>query len=205
MITRKTLVGLTCLAALATGTLPALTAEKSIIFAGGCFWSVETNFDHVPGVISTASGYTGGHLDNPTYKDVITETTGHREAVRVTYDPAKVSYETLLDVFWHQSDPTDATGQFCDKGESYTSAIYTGNDEERNIAERSKAKIAGELKQSVATLIKPAATFYPAEEYHQNFAEKNPAHYTNYRVGCRRDASVAAIWGDTAYRGIEKH
>lgn len=204
MTARMKFAGMTCLAVLAFGISPALTAEKSIIFAGGCFWSVETNFDHVPGVISTVSGYTGGHLDNPTYKDVITETTGHREAVKVTYDPAKVSYATLLDVFWRQSDPTDAAGQFCDKGESYTSAIYTGSDEEMNIAEKSKAAVATELKQSVATLIKPAATFYPAEEYHQNFAQKNPLHYASYRIGCQRDARVAAIWGEEAYRGIEK-
>lgn len=206
MSVRTTVAALACLTAFCAGSVQTVAAaEKFIIFAGGCFWSVETNFDHVPGVVSTTSGYTGGQLKNPTYNDVVTETTGHREAVKVTYDPAKVSYEKLLDVFWHQSDPTDSAGQFCDKGESYTTAIYTGSDAEQAAAQASKAEVAKELNASVATLIQPAATFYPAEEYHQNFQQKNPAHYTSYRTGCRRDASVAAIWGKDAYRGIEAH
>ncbi|MBW8638585.1 peptide-methionine (S)-S-oxide reductase MsrA [Hoeflea sp. WL0058] len=172
------------------------------IFAGGCFWCVESDFDKVPGVVSTTSGYTGGHLDNPTYRDVVTETTGHREAVLVEYDPDKVSYEALLDAYWHSVDPTDAEGQFCDRGESYTTAIYTTSDDQQKQAEASAKTISAELDAPVATLIAPAQKFYPAEDYHQDYYRKNPVRYKYYRFGCRRDARLDRLWGDDAHRGL---
>ena len=164
--------------------------------------SPDAVFDHVPGVVSTTSGYTGGHLDNPSYQDVVTETTGHREAVLVEFDPSKVSYEQLLDVYWHSVDPTDAGGQFCDRGESYTTAIYTNSMEQQKEATASAKEIGRELGKPVATLIAPAKTFYPAEDYHQNYYEKNPIRYKYYRFGCRRDARIDTIWGKDAHRGI---
>ncbi len=196
---------------LSTGNMPSSQAQSEIpddakvaIFAGGCFWCVEKDFDHVPGVLETLSGYTGGHLDNPTYKDVVRETTGHREAVKVTYDPSKVTYDQLLDVFWHSVDPTDPGGQFCDRGESYTTAIYTLDDDQQMAAEASSKKAMEALGQQIATVIMPASMFYPAEDYHQDFYQKNPVRYRVYRLGCRRDARIEALWGDEAHRGIVK-
>ncbi|MEX3011674.1 peptide-methionine (S)-S-oxide reductase MsrA [Hoeflea sp. TYP-13] len=177
---------------------------ETAIFAGGCFWCVESDFDHVPGVVETVSGYTGGHLDNPTYRDVVSETTGHREAVKITYDPKKVSYETLLDVFFRSVDPTDADGQFCDRGESYTTAIFTLDDQQKSQAELSSAEAMKILGQKIATLIVPASKFYPAEDYHQDYYLKNPVRYNFYRLGCRRDARVESLWGEDAHRGIVK-
>jgi peptide-methionine (S)-S-oxide reductase len=177
---------------------------ETAIFAGGCFWCVESDFDHVPGVFETISGYTGGHLDNPTYRDVVTETTGHREAVKISYDPEKVSYETLLDVFFRSVDPTDANGQFCDRGESYTTAIYTLDETQMKLAQAASAKAMETLGQEVATLIEPAGAFYPAEDYHQDYYMKNPVRYFGYRLGCRRDARIESLWGDEAHRGIVK-
>ena len=174
------------------------------IFAGGCFWCVESDFDHVPGVIETISGYTGGHLDNPTYQDVVTETTGHREAVKITYDPGKVSYEKLLSVFFRSVDPTDADGQFCDRGESYSTAIYTLDDEQKSQAEAASADAGQKLGKRIATVIAPAAMFYPAEQYHQDYYLKNPVRYRLYRLGCRRDARIEALWGNEAHSGIVK-
>ena len=174
------------------------------IFAGGCFWCVESDFDHVPGVIETISGYTGGHLDNPTYQDVVTETTGHREAVKITYDPGKVSYEKLLSVFFRSVDPTDADGQFCDRGESYSTAIYTLDDEQKSQAETASADAGQKLGKRIATVIAPAAMFYPAEQYHQDYYLKNPVRYRLYRLGCRRDARIEALWGNEAHSGIVK-
>lgn len=196
---------------LSTGNMPSSRAQSEIpddakvaIFAGGCFWCVEKDFDHVPGVLETISGYTGGHLDNPTYKDVVRETTGHREAVKVTYDPSKVTYDQLLDVFWRSVDPTDPGGQFCDRGESYSTAIYTLDDDQQMAAEASSKKAMEALGQQIATVILPASMFYPAEDYHQNFYQKNPVRYRVYRLGCRRDARIEALWGDEAHRGIVK-
>ncbi len=204
-------VGLAAGAAYGLSPMPVLHAQTAAtsdtakaIFAGGCFWCVESDFDQVPGVISTTSGYTGGHLDNPTYRQVVTETTGHREAVLVEYDPQKVSYEHLLDVFWHSVDPTDADGQFCDRGESYTTAIYTISDDQQKMAEASSVDIAKDLGEPVATLIAPAQTFYPAEDYHQDYYLKNPVRYKYYRFGCRRDARIDRLWGEDAHRGLTK-
>jgi peptide-methionine (S)-S-oxide reductase len=180
------------------------TDAETAIFAGGCFWCVESDFDHVPGVLETVSGYTGGHFDNPTYRDVVSETSGHREAVQITYDPSKVSYDQLLDVFWRSVDPTDADGQFCDRGESYTTAIFTLNGDQQALAEASSAKAMKDLSAKFATLIAPASMFFPAEDYHQNYYQKNPVRYNFYRLSCRRDARVQALWGPEAHRGIKK-
>ena len=171
---------------------PALTA----IFAGGCFWCVEADFDKVPGVLATESGYAGGKLQNPTYEQVSTGGTGHAEAVRVTYDPVKVSYEKLLDFFWHHVDPTVKDRQFCDIGNQYRTAILYQDDAQRNAAQASKAALekSGRLPH-VYTEIAPAGTFYPAEEYHQDYYKKNPIRYKFYRTSCGRDARIGEVWG----------
>ena len=184
------------------------------IFAGGCFWSIESDFDHAPGVISTTTGYIGGHVDNPTYDQVVTETTGHREAVMVEYDPAVTDYATLLDTFFHLIDPTDPRGQFCDFGESYTTAVYAGSAEELKMAEAEKAQSAQELGRDVVTLIAMAPTFYPAEEFHQNFWQgeellsngiTRAQHYARYRAGCGKNVKLEAVWGKDAFRGLNGH
>ena len=176
-------------------------------FAGGCFWCVESDFDAVPGVVKTVSGYTGGTLDNPTYRQVTAGGTGHREAVQIHYDPERVSYERLLHVFWRSVDPTDAGGQFCDRGVSYRTAIFTADEEQRRLAEQSKDALqrSGALKQDVVTPIEPLKTFYPAEGYHQDYYTKNPLRYQFYRFSCGRDARVRDLWGDQAHDGIEAH
>jgi len=196
---RPGLVALGLLAALA----PAAAQAEEAIFAGGCFWSMETDLDRVDGVTSTTSGYIGGTLENPTYQDVVTERTGHYEAVKVTFDPARISYDKLLSAYWHSIDPTDAGGQFCDRGPSYRTAIFPLNDAQRQAAEASAKQVATDLKQSVATHVLPTATFYPAEDYHQDFARKNPGHYNAYRMGCGRDRAVRAVWGDKAQMGLK--
>ncbi|MCP4318563.1 MAG: peptide-methionine (S)-S-oxide reductase MsrA [Hyphomicrobiales bacterium] len=177
---------------------------ETAIFAGGCFWCVESDFDHVPGVFETISGYTGGHLENPTYRDVVSETSGHREAVKISYVPSKVSYETLLGVFFRSVDPTAAHGQFCDRGESYTTAIFTLSDEQQAQAESSSSEAMEALGQEIATLIEPAGESYPAEGYHQDYYLKNPVRYNFYRLGCRRDAHMESLWGEDAHRGLVK-
>jgi peptide-methionine (S)-S-oxide reductase len=183
---------------------PAAAETQTAIFAGGCFWCVESDFDHVPGVTSTTSGYTGGHLKDPTYQDVVTETTGHRESEKIEFDTTKTSYAKLLDVYFHATDPTDGGGQFCDRGESYTPAIFYLNDEQKKEAEAAKAAAGKELGQPIATKILPASTFYPAEGYHQDYYEKNPLRYKYYRYGCGRDARVEELWGKEAHRGIKE-
>lgn len=183
--------------------VPAAAQAEEAIFAGGCFWSMETDLDRVDGVTSTTSGYIGGTLENPTYQDVITERTGHYEAVKVTFDPAKISYDQLLSAYWHSIDPTDAGGQFCDRGASYRTAIFPLNEAQRKAAEASAKQVSADLKQSVATEVLPTATFYPAEEYHQNYAQKNPGHYNAYRMGCGRDRAVRAVWGEKAQMGLK--
>lgn len=169
-------------------------------FAGGCFWCVEADFDKVPGVVRTVSGYTGGHLKDPTYRQVSAGGTGHREAVRILYDPEKVSYEELLGVFWRNVDPTDDGGQFCDRGPSYETAIFANSPEQRRLAEASKRKLedSGALDKPVVTPIETAGEFYPAEEYHQDYYKKNPIRYKFYRYSCGRDARLEELWGDKA-------
>jgi peptide-methionine (S)-S-oxide reductase len=178
------------------GSTAAQTPQKAVaIFAGGCFWCMEPPFDKTEGVISTTSGYTGGSKADPTYQEVSAGVTGHYEAIKVEYDPSKVSYEKLLEVFWPNVDPFDSSGQFCDKGGQYRAAIFYGSDEEKRLAEASLAAIAQKLGQKVVTEILPAATFYPAEDYHQDYYVNNPIRYRFYRYNCGRDARLQAVWG----------
>jgi len=165
-------------------------------FAGGCFWCMEPPFDELQGVISTTSGYTGGKVQNPSYEQVSSGGTGHIEAVEVAYDPAKISYEKLLEVFWRNIDPTDGKGQFCDRGEQYTTAVFFHGEEQRRLAEESKRKLvdSGLLTKPITTPIRPAATFYAAEEYHQDYYEKNPFRYKIYRSRCGRDRVLEKLW-----------
>ena len=166
------------------------------VFAGGCFWCVEADFDKLPGVSSTESGYAGGELKNPTYEQVSRGGTGHAESVRVTYDPNKVTYEQLLDYFWRHVDPTVKDRQFCDVGNQYRTAIFYQDDAQRRAAEASKATLdkSGRLSH-IYTEIAPAGTFYLAEEYHQDYYRKNPIRYKYYRTACGRDARVNEVWG----------
>jgi peptide-methionine (S)-S-oxide reductase len=165
------------------------------IFAGGCFWCVEADFDKVDGVISTTSGYTGGHVPNPTYQQVSAGSTGHAEAVEVVYDPGKVSYEKLLDSFWHHHDPLTRNAQFCDHGAQYRPAIFYHDEEQRRLAEASRQAVQAQLKQPVQTEITPAGPFYKAEEYHQDYYLKNPIRYKFYRYNCGRDRRIEQVWG----------
>ena len=180
-----------------TFAAPGVRAAEAI-FAGGCFWCMEPPFDKTEGVTATTSGYSGGEKVNPTYRDVSHGGTGHYEVVRVEYDPAKVSYEKLLQVFWHNIDPLDGRGQFCDKGDQYRAAIFYNNDEEKRLAEASKAAIEAEkhFGEPIATEVLPAKPFYAAEDYHQNYYEKNPLKYRFYRFNCARDARLDEVWGE---------
>ena len=188
-------------------TLAFATKTETAIFAGGCFWCVESDFDKVPGVLETTSGYIGGKLTSPTYKQVSAGGTGHIEAVRIVFDPSKISYSSLLTAFWHSVDPTDAGGQFCDRGESYQTTIFTTSAAQRRIANTSKAALdkSGKLSAPVVTPIREAIKFYDAEEYHQDYYQKNPIRYKFYRYRCGRDQHVRALWGDNAYKGIPDH
>jgi peptide-methionine (S)-S-oxide reductase len=165
-------------------------------FAAGCFWCVEADFDKVPGVVSTTSGFTGGKLRNPTYEQVSAGGTGHAESVEVLYDPKRVTYEQLLDFFWHHVDPFTGDRQFCDVGSQYRPAIFYHDAEQKRLAEESKARIEALLKKPVQVQIVQASTFYRAEEYHQDYYKKNPARYQEYRLGCGRDRRLQEIWGD---------
>lgn len=172
---------------------PARTATA--LFAGGCFWSAETDIEHVPGVIGAVSGFAGGRTANPTYAQVTAGGTGHLEAVRVTYDPARISYGELVRRFLRTIDPTDGGGQFCDRGASYRTAIFALDPEQRRLAEAARAEANTVLRGRVVTPVLAAARFYPAEAYHQNFARRNPGHYQRYRRGCGKDARIRAVWG----------
>src|SRR5688572_17292715 len=176
---------------------PEPVAEQVAIFAGGCFWSVEKAFDGLPGVVKTAVGYAGGRTANPTYKEVGTGRTGHAESVRVTYDPARISYDSLLSVYWHHIDPTTQDRAFCDRGPQYRSIIFYSTSEQKRRAEASRAALdrSGRFPKPVVTTVEAATPFYPAEEYHQQFYRKNPAHYEAYRIGCGRDARLQELWG----------
>jgi len=195
------------LAAEGTVSPPAPKGEAIATFAGGCFWCVESDFDTVPGVLRTISGYTGGTLIDPTYKQVTAGGSGHLEAVRIFFDPKKVSYGTLLEIFWRSVDPTDDGGQFCDRGESYETAIFANSADQKRLAEASKQKLqaSGVLKRPIVTPIETAGPFYPAEDYHQDFYKKSSLRYRIYRYGCGRDARVRNLWGKEAYRGITLH
>lgn len=196
----RTLFPLAILSALAGAPAFAqdTTNRASAVFAGGCFWCVEEAFDPVPGVVATTSGYTGGTVENPTYEQVSGGGTGHYEAVKVEYDPAKVTYEQLLDVFWKNVDPFDPNGQFCDKGDSYLSAVFVSGDEEKRLAEASKTAVAARFDEPVATAILPEQAFYPAEDYHQDFYKKSSARYKYYKWGCGRVQRLEEIWGKPA-------
>ena len=172
-------------------------ATASAVFAGGCFWCTESDFDHVPGVISTTSGYSGGRVANPTYEQVSSGGTGHIESVKVVYDPTRVSYARLVARFFLTIDPVDGGGQFCDRGSQYRSAIFVAGRREHAAAEAAKAQVAREIKVPgpVVTAILPAAPFYPAEDYHQDYYRKNPVRYDYYRYRCGRDARLAKVWG----------
>jgi len=176
---------------------PALTAARlqTAVFAGGCFWSMQHDMEHIPGVVSTEVGYSGGHTKNPTYQDVVTETTGHFESIKITYDPAKISYPQLLTRYFHTTDPTDDGGAFCDRGPSYRPAIFVADPAQRKAAEQAKAQAEAKLKQKVVTQILPLGPFYPAEGYHQHYSDKNPGPYGVYREGCGKDRRIKALWG----------
>ncbi len=217
MISKRTFAAMGVALGLAAAALPAASAEyaalpgttgdqRVAVFAGGCFWCIEADFDKIPGVLATTSGYTGGTTERPSYRDVVSETTGHYEALHVVYDPDTVSYDQLLTAFWHSVDPTDGGGQFCDRGDSYRTAIFPLNAEQRSRAEASKAAIeaSGVLSQPIATRIVDADAFYPAERYHQDYYKNNGIRYTIYRNNCGRDRTVKRVWGDMAYTGIPK-
>jgi len=173
---------------------PAAATAKAT-FAGGCFWCMESDFDKVPGVISTTSGYTGGTTANPTYMEVGSGRTGHAESVEVVYDPAKVTYAQLLDAYWHNIDPLVKDRQFCDGGNEYRTAIFVHDAEQRRLAEESKKRVEAQLKAPVYTEIVAAGAFYRAEEYHQDYYLKNPVRYKYYRWSCGRDQRLEQIWG----------
>jgi peptide-methionine (S)-S-oxide reductase len=169
-------------------------------FAGGCFWTMEHAFDKVPGVISAISGYTGGHVKNPSYDEVSTGTTGHVESVEVHYDPAKISYAKLLDIYWHDIDPTQVGGQACDSGDEYRSMIFVHDAAQMKQAQAYKDSLKPKFKQPIVVQIVAAGPFYRAEEYHQQFTIKNPQYYEQYRVGCGRDRRLQAVWGAQAHK-----
>lgn len=168
-------------------------AQATAIFAAGCFWCVQADFNKVPGVLNTIAGYTGGTSKNPTYQQVSSGTTNYVEAVEVFYDPSKVSYADLLQVYWHNVDPMDANGQFCDKGNSYKAVIFYSNITQHKLAEQSKQLLLTKFKIN-AVKISPATTFYPAEDYHQNYYKKNPIRYKFYRLTCGRDQRLKELW-----------
>ena len=184
---------------------PAFTAfgaeTEFATFAGGCFWCMEKPFDSLEGVISTTSGFSGGETVNPTYKEVSRGGTGHIEVIQVEYDPDKVSYEEMLYVYWRNIDPHDAGGQFCDRGHTYTTAIFYHDENQRRLAEEGKSMIRGQLTRRVVTDIREFEAFYPAEDYHQDYYLNNPIRYGYYRASCGRDARLEQVWGDEARGG----
>ncbi|MDE0691185.1 MAG: peptide-methionine (S)-S-oxide reductase MsrA [Gammaproteobacteria bacterium] len=189
-------VRIAVLAALAlVGGAEAQTV-RTAVFAGGCFWCMEPPYDKLDGVIATTSGYTGGHAESPTYEQVTFGDTGHLEAVEVTYDAERIDYETLLDVFWRNIDPFDDLGQFCDRGDSYRAAVFVANDSERELAEATRRAGEEKLGRVFLTRILERGRFYPAEDYHQDYYEKNPIRYNYYRFRCRRDDRLEQVWGE---------
>jgi peptide-methionine (S)-S-oxide reductase len=199
--TRKTLAKRLVLAGLSVLlTTGAAYSEQPVtetaIFAGGCFWCMEPPFDKLDGVISTTSGYSGGHRKNPTYEEVSAGGTGHAEVVKIAYDPAKISYAELLDVYWKNIDPTTPDRQFCDKGDQYRSAIFYQGEEQKRLAEASRNALEKNkpFDAPIVTEIEAASTFYPAEEYHQDYYTKNPLRYKFYRYSCGRDQRLEELW-----------
>ena len=197
LLTALGLFGLLAAGAAAQGTAPGDANLKKAIFAGGCFWCMEHPFDELPGVVSVTSGYSGGSKAKPTYEEVSSGSTGHAEAVQVVYDPAKVSYEKLVDVFWHNVDPLTANAQFCDHGTQYRSAIFYQDDEQKRVAEASKDTLTKSKRfdKPIVTQIAPASTFWPAEDYHQHYYKTHAVQYKFYRYNCGRDARLEQLWG----------
>jgi peptide-methionine (S)-S-oxide reductase len=191
------LAGLLLAGAAQAGENKTMTAKTAVAtFAGGCFWCMEPPYDKLDGVISTTSGYTGGDVENPTYEEVSSGSTGHAEALQIEYDPARVSYAQLLEVFWKNIDPTVQNAQFCDHGSQYRSAIFYHDEEQRRLAEESKqALIENKKFPAVHTEIEPLTKFYPAEDYHQDYYRKNPIRYKYYRYACGRDRRLEELWG----------
>lgn len=189
---------LACVAA----TPAAIAAEARATFAGGCFWCTEADFEKVDGVIEAVSGYTGGGVEQPSYAQVSSGATGHAEAAQITYDPAVVSYEHLLDVYWHSVDPYTANAQFCDHGSQYRTAIFVHDEVQRALAERSKAALARQYpdRPPIVTEIADAGRFWAAEDYHQDYYEKNPLRYNYYRWSCGRDQRLDELWGSGRLR-----
>jgi peptide-methionine (S)-S-oxide reductase len=186
------------LATLLIGSTAYAQNKAEAVFAGGCFWCMETAFEGVPGISSAVSGYAGGSKKNPTYEEVGSGSTGHAESVKVTFDPAKISYAKLLEIYWHNVDPFSSGGQFCDRGNQYRSAIFVANAEQKKAAEESKKAVEKQLGKPVVTEIVMNNEFWPAEEYHQDFYKKNPTRYYSYRAGCGRDARLKEVWGAQA-------
>ncbi|WP_292898049.1 peptide-methionine (S)-S-oxide reductase MsrA [Nitratireductor sp.] len=213
MLRRSLLAAAFSLTAIATFSQPASAEKQTAIFAGGCFWCVEADFDKVPGVLDTVSGYAGGSTENPTYRTY--SSGGHREVVKIDFDDATVSYDRLLEIFFRSVDPTDAGGQFCDRGESYSTAVYALDDAQKAAAEKAKQEASAALGGNVVTPILGAAKFWPAEDYHQNYYQsderilsrfglvKKKDAYKGYREGCGRDARVRQVWGEAAFTGIK--
>ncbi|UXZ53293.1 peptide-methionine (S)-S-oxide reductase MsrA [Halomonas sp. 7T] len=191
-----------CALAAASVTSASLYAQDqpnaTVTFAGGCFWCMEPPYDKQPGVSATISGYMGGELENPTYEQVSRGGTGHIEVVQIEYDDSQISYEQLLEVFWRNIDPFAVNRQFCDVGDHYRSAIFYSDDEQRQLAEASKAEMEARFDQEITTDILPASEFWEAEEYHQNYYEKNPLRYRFYRLSCGRDDRLEEVWGAEA-------
>ena len=198
----RALLALTASLVVAAAPLPSFAQAQQAVatFAGGCFWCVEEVFDSVPGVVSTTSGYMGGKKKHPTYEEVSAGVTGHTEVVQVVYDPAKVSYEKLLDVFWRNIDPTVKDRQFCDAGSQYRSEIFVHDDAQRKAAEASKARLekSKPFKEPIVTPITAASEFWPAEDYHQGYHQRNPVRYKYYKTGCGREARLKQLWGKAA-------
>ena len=192
---RAIIAGLLCLVSVGAADAQALAKAT---FAGGCFWCMEPPFDALDGVVSTTSGYTGGHTANPTYEQVSAGKTGHAEAVEIVYDPRKVTYPQLLEVFWRNIDPLTANAQFCDTGSQYRSSIFVHDETQRRLAEDSKGVVGARLRKPVVTEIVAASKFWPAEDYHQDYYKKNPIRYKFYRTSCGRDRRLEAIWGPDA-------
>ncbi len=182
----------------AAETTTATDSASTAVFAGGCFWCMEPPFDHQAGVIDTTSGYIGGELENPSYEEVSRGGTGHAEAVQVTYDADEISYAQLLEIFWRNIDPFAKDRQFCDSGSQYRSAIFYANDRQRKLAEASKAEMQERFDRDIATQVMPAGAFWDAEDYHQNYYEKNPLRYKFYRFSCGRDDRLEEVWGNEA-------
>jgi peptide-methionine (S)-S-oxide reductase len=188
------------LALVAAGTVEAAGKLEKATFAGGCFWCMEHPFDALPGVLSVTSGYTGGQKKDPTYQEVSAGGTGHAEAVQIVYEPSRITYGKLLDVFWHNIDPTTKDRQFCDRGNQYRSAIFSHSEEQHRAALQSKEALekVKPFREPIVTEIVPAGVFYPAEEYHQHYYKKNPIRYWYYRNGCGRDQRLKELWGNAA-------